>query len=276
MRLRIDHTTTYRYEPPAGGVIQILRMTPRSFESQYVVDWQIFVSTDSRLQMHQDAFGNITHLLSHGPLAELTIHVEGVVETSDNNGVLRGAEERFPPSLFLRTTALTEVNEEMRALAGDLSRQAGDDVLGFLHALMLRITAQMSYDPDPMRSGTDTSAAEAFAAGRGACQDYAHIFIACARNAGVPARFVSGHFLRRDLAPSRQAGHAWAEAYVPKLGWVGFDPANAISTTDAHVRVAVALDHLGAAPVRGTRYGGGSESLEVAVRIQQAGRQSQS
>lgn len=274
MRLRIDHTTTYRYEPPAGGVIQVLRMTPRSFESQYVVDWQIFVSTDSRLQMHQDAFGNITHLLSHGPLANLTIHVEGVVETSDASGVVRGTEERFPPSLFLRTTPLTETSEEMRILAHDLRRQSGEDVLGFLHALMLQIEAHMSYENDPTASGSN--AAEAFALGRGVCQDYAHIFVACARNAGVPARFVSGHFLRSDVAPSRQTGHAWAEAYVPKLGWVGFDPANTVSTTDAHVRVAVALDHLGAAPVRGTRYGGGSESLEVAVRIQQAGRQSQS
>jgi transglutaminase-like putative cysteine protease len=274
MRLRIDHTTTYRYEPPAGGVIQILRMTPRSFDSQYVVDWQIFVSTDTRLQMHHDAFGNITHLLSDGPLTDLTIHVEGIVETSDSSGVLRGTEERFPPSLFLRTTELTEANEEMRALAGDLRRQAGEDVLGFLHALMLQIDAHMTYETDPTASGGN--AAEAFALGRGVCQDYAHIFIACARIAGVPARFASGHVLRSDLALTRQAGHAWAEAYVPKLGWVGFDPANSICTTDAHVRVAIGLDYLGAAPVRGTRYGGGSESLEVAVSIQQAGRQSQS
>lgn len=274
MRLRIDHTTTYRYEPPAGGVIQILRMTPRSFESQYVVDWQIFVSTDSRLQMHHDAFGNVTHLLSHGPLADLTIHVEGVVETSDSSGVLRGTEERFPPSLYLRTTPLTEADAPMRTLAGELRAEAGDDVLGFLHALMLRIAAHMSHDAD--RGWSDVDAATAFALRRGACQDYAHIFIACARNAGVPARFVSGHLLRRDAGAAGQGGHAWAEAHVPKLGWVGFDPVSAMSTTDAHVRVAVALDHLGAAPVRGTRFGGGAESLDVAVKVQQAGRQNQS
>lgn len=274
MRLRIDHTTTYRYEPPADGVIQILRMTPRSFESQYVADWQIFVSTDQRLQMHHDAFGNITHLFSHGPLADLTIHVEGVVETSDSSGVLRGTEERFPPSLYLRTTPLTEADAQMRGLVGDLHSATGGDVLGFLHALMLRIAAHMSYDAD--QAPSDTSAAAAFERRRGACQDFAHIFIACARSAGVPARFVSGHLLRRDADAAGQGGHAWAEAHVPKLGWVGFDPVSAMSTTDAHVRVAVALDHLGAAPVRGTRVGGGAESLEIAVKVQQAGRQSQS
>ena len=103
------------------------------------------------------------------------------------------------------------------------------------------------------------------------CQDYAHIFIACARTGGVPARFVAGHFLRSDGMVHQQAGHAWAEAFVPDLGWVGFDPANAICTTDAHARVAIGLDYLGAAPVRGTRYGGGMETLTVAVKVDQAG-----
>ena len=64
---------------------------------------------------------------------------------------------------------------------------------------------------------------------------------------------------------------------MPDLGWVGFDPANGICTTDAHARVAIGLDYLGAAPVRGTRYGGGTETLSVAVRVEQAGAaQSQS
>ena len=111
---------------------------------------------------------------------------------------------------------------------------------------------------------------------RGVCQDYAHIFIACARSGGVPARFVAGHFLRSDGMVNQQAGHAWAEAFVPDLGWVGFDPANGICTTDAHARVAIGLDYLGAAPVRGTRYGGGKETLSVAVKVDQAGRQGQS
>src|SRR6266487_4339197 len=230
MRLRIAHTTSYRYEPPTTGVIQILRMTPGSHDGQYVAEWQIDVSTDSRLDVHQDAFGNVTHVLTYGPIADLTITVEGLIETHDTGGVLRGTDERFPPSLFLRATALTEVNPAMAT----------------------------------------------FARKRGVCQDYAHIFIACARSGGVPARFVSGHFLRSDGTANQAAGHAWAEAFVPDLGWVGFDPANGICTTDAHARVAIGLDYLGAAPVRGTRYGGGSETLSVAVRVDQAGRQSQS
>ena len=82
-------------------------------------------------------------------------------------------------------------------------------------------------------------------------------------------------FYRADGVTAQDAGHAWAEAYVDKLGWVGFDPTNGISPTDAHVRVAVGLDYLGAAPVRGTRYGGGGETLEVTRQCRSGQRQSQ-
>jgi transglutaminase-like putative cysteine protease len=273
MRLRISHTTTYLYEPPATSVIQILRMTPGSHDGQYVAEWQIDVSTDSRLDVHEDAFGNVTHVLSHGPLADLTITVGGLIETHDTGGVLKGTDERFPPGLFLRATSLTEVNPAMANFAHELRAESEHDALGFLHTLMTQINEHMTFDEDPTNSGT--SAVEAFTLKRGVCQDYAHIFIACARTAGVPARFVSGHFLRSDGMVNQEAGHAWAEAYVPDLGWVGFDPANCICTTDAHARVAIGLDYLGAAPVRGTRYGGGAETLKVAVKVDQAGRPGQ-
>lgn len=273
MRLRIAHSTTYHYDPPASGVIQVLRLTPGSHDGQYVANWQIDTSTDSRLEMHHDAFGNIMHVLTHGALSDLTVSVAGLIETHDTGGVLKGTDERFPPSLFLRTTPLTGANKEMRDFAGGLRAEADKDTLGFLHALLTQLHDYMTFDTDPTHTGT--SAAEAFAIRRGVCQDYAHIFIACARSAGVPARFVSGHFLRSDGVVHQDAGHAWAEAFVEGLGWIGFDSANGICTTDAHVRVAIGLDYLGAAPVRGTRFGGGRETLSVAVKVDQAGRQSQ-
>jgi transglutaminase-like putative cysteine protease len=84
----------------------------------------------------------------------------------------------------------------------------------------------------------------------------------------MPARYVSGHLKRSDELVEQSAGHAWAEAFVPDLGWVGFDPTNGVSVTDAHVRVAVGFDYLGAAPVRGSRQGGGGETLDVAIRVE--------
>jgi transglutaminase-like putative cysteine protease len=274
MRLRIQHITNYRYEPAATGVIQILRLTPGSHDGQYVAEWQIDVSTDSRLDMHEDAFGNVTHVMTHGAIEDLTITVGGLIETHDTGGVLRGTDERFPPSLFLRPTSLTSVNPAMENFARELRTESEGDALGFLHSLMTQVSEHMTFDEDPTNTGT--SAIEAFALKRGVCQDYAHIFIACARSGGVPARFVSGHFLRSDGMVNQQAGHAWAEAYVPNLGWVGFDPANCICITEAHARIAIGLDYLGAAPVRGTRYGGGNETLTVSVKVDQAGRPGQS
>jgi len=131
----------------------------------------------------------------------------------------------------------------------------------------------MTYDTDPTH--TATTAAEAFALKRGVCQDLTHVFLSAARSAGVPARDVSGYFRRNDGVTDQDAGHAWAEAFVPRLGWVAFDPANGMCATDAHIRVAVGLDYLGAAPVRGTRYGGMEETLSVLIRVVQASWQTQ-
>src|SRR3954466_4329168 len=161
MRLRILHTTTYRYEPQATSVIQILRMTPGSHDGQYVGEWQIDVSTDTKTEPHEDAFGNVTHVLSCGPVGDIKITAEGLIETHDTGGVLRGADERFPAGMFLRSTALTAVNPSMASFTRELRSESQDDVLGFLHALMVQINDHMTFDPDPTNTGT--SAAEAFA-----------------------------------------------------------------------------------------------------------------
>src|SRR3954467_2539687 len=124
MRLRIAHSTRYRYEPPATGLIQILRMTPGDHDGQYVAEWQIAVSTDSRLDVHQDAFGNVNHVLTHGPIADLTINAEGLIETPDTGGVRGGTDERFPPSLFLRSTSLTELNPAMTLFSRELRSES--------------------------------------------------------------------------------------------------------------------------------------------------------
>lgn len=272
MRIRISHATIYHYDTPPTSVTQMLRLTPRNHDGQYVANWRIDVSQDCLLHQHDDAFGNVTHsFTAEGPFDTLTVAVEGEVDTQDTHGVLSGEIERFPPSLFLRETALTEPDSAIVELAQ--AAHAKGDTLTTLHRLLSALNAEMTFDPVPTQTGT--TAAEAFGLHRGVCQDITHIFIAAARQLGIPARYVGGHFYRADGAMTQDAGHAWAEAYVEKLGWVGFDPTNGISTTDAHVRVAVGLDYLGAAPVRGTRYGGTGETLKVAVQVEQARLQTQ-
>jgi transglutaminase-like putative cysteine protease len=126
MRIAISHDTIYRYDKPARSVIQILRLTPRNHEGQYVTDWRVAVSADCRLDRREDAFGNITHsFTADGPLDELIIHVEGQVGIDNTGGVMKGTIERFPPDLFLRETALTAIDEAIAATARRIQAESG-------------------------------------------------------------------------------------------------------------------------------------------------------
>ena len=244
--------------------IQVLRLTPRGYDGQFIANWRIDIDHDCRLDTSTDAFGNVVHGFTvEGPLHGLVITAEGEIETSDTQGVTSGQVERFPLDVFLRDTSLTGSDEDIRAFAQEIAATTGPDRLTVLHGLMQNIRDRLRFDVDATDTGT--SAIEAFHHSHGVCQDFAHVFISAARHLGVPARYVSGYLYRSDRPHGQEAGHAWAEAFVEDLGWVGFDPANAVSPTEAYVRVAVGLDYLGAAPVRGTRYGGTGEALAVRV-----------
>ncbi len=274
MRIRVSHATTYTYDTPPTGVTQLLRKTPRNHDGQYVLNWRLDLSEDCLLHQHEDAFGNITHsFTAEGPFTDLTVAVEGEVDTQDTGGMVTGTLERFPPSLFLRDTPLTEPDAAITEFAAAARTAADGDILAQLHDLLRALHEEVTFDTDPTR--TTTTAAEAFKLRRGVCQDLAHVFIAAVRGLGVPARYVGGHFYRSDGITAQEAGHAWAEAFVENLGWVGFDPTHGMCITEAYVRIAVGLDYLGAAPVRGTRFGGSGETLKVAVHVDQAQRQSQ-
>src|ERR1700722_15497675 len=118
MRLRIAQSSVYRYDPPTAGVIQVLRLTPRNHDGQYIQRWHIDVVPDARLAAHEDAFGHISHVFTaDGPLEELRVEVDGEVEAQNANGGGRGTFERFPPSLFLRDTALTQAAGAIRDFA---------------------------------------------------------------------------------------------------------------------------------------------------------------
>jgi transglutaminase-like putative cysteine protease len=274
MRIRIAHETVYRYDTPATRAIQILRLTPRNHDGQYVVRWRVEVSEDCRVEPREDSFGNVTHTFTvDGPISELAVRVAGEVETQDTHGIMRGSREKFPPSFYLRQTDLTAPDQAIVAWADDVSDRARRPALETLHAMQQHIYATFKFDVDA--TATSTTASQAFANKHGVCQDYAHIFCSAARHLKIPARYVGGYFLRGDGVVDTESGHAWTEAFLPDLGWIAFDPANGICATEAHVRVAVGLDYLGAAPVRGTRYGGVGEAMAVKVTVDQASRQSQ-
>ncbi|MFD1951072.1 transglutaminase domain-containing protein [Sphingomonas arantia] len=272
MRLSILHRTTYTYSQPQTRLMQLLRMTPSSHIGQHVVDWHIDIDRDARLRYRRDGFGNETAMLYvDGPVDTITLTVAGEILTEDTAGIVQAANEPLPPLVYLRATPLTELDEGLATFARELAPDASP--LDRAHALNRGIGERMRFDTGTM--DVERAAATAFAAGHGVCQDMAHVFIAGARVLGLPARYVSGHLFRRDGASDQPAAHAWAEAYIEGIGWIGFDPANAICPDDAYVRVAVGLDYREAAPVSGARTGGGMETLDVGVRVALSQIQSQ-
>jgi transglutaminase-like putative cysteine protease len=267
MRLRVAHTIVRRFEPPAPGVTQLLRLTPRNHEGQHVISWRIDVSEDARLSAHEDAFGNLTHVFSAaGPLETLRISVDGEVETQNSDGVVRGTVERFSPSLFLRDTPLTQADQRIGDFARDVRDAKKGNILDELHLLLDRLHQEMRGEEEPSQTEAAT-AAEVFLRKRGVARDLTHIFIGAARSLAIPARFVAGYLCVGGV--EQRSGHAWAEAYVPNLGWIGFDPVKGVCTTEAYIRVAIGLDALGAIAVRGAHSGGGAEKLAVAIEVNQ-------
>lgn len=265
MLVKISHVSRYAYAGNARYTVQSLRLTPPSFAGQTVVSWRIVAPGIETATQFQDAFGNIAHLTSiTGEHDLIECRAEGVVETEDRAGIVRGLAENVPLRVFLRETDRTKPDDAIRDLSG--TARKGSQIDG-LHALMHAVRDKVAYEIGVTHA--HTSAAEALADGRGVCQDHAHVFIAAARAAGIPARYVNGYFLSGGDEAS-EAHHAWAEAYVDALGWVGFDPANRLCPTENYVRLATGLDAPSAAPIRGTRRGGANEALDVLVEVQQA------
>ena len=261
MQLRIVHDTHYRYGQAASLIIQALRMWPAPSAGQEVKDWQVDVDGRPLQPTCTDGFGNqvATHTIDH-MVESVRLSVRGRVDTHDLHGV-HGGKELLPPMFFLTATELTVCTPQIVELARAAAVKGSE--LERLHRLSNAVRDHVDYLPHLTHA--ETTAAEAFAAGAGVCQDHAHVLISAARSVDFPARYVSGYLFSVDDAAA--ASHAWAEIFVSDLGWVGFDAANRQSPDERYVRIASGRDYRDAAPVRGVHQGGLAETLEVEVTI---------
>lgn len=270
MRLTVRHATTYTYEPPADRCALRLRLYPPAFDSQRILNWTVSVNGQAVPPLLSTATGDresIWTCLAGAP--EIAVVAAGEIETSDTAGVVRGLKETVRPQMFLRTTPLTEADAKITALASEI---AAGKPLDRMHALFNAVADAIAYKPGT--TSANTTAAQALKAGKGVCQDHAHVFISAARTMKVPARYVVGYLFALDGKMTET--HAWAEAFVPEIGWVGFDPANRLCPTDRYVRLACGLDAADAAPIRGNVSGASQERLSASVDIGEAAGQSQS
>jgi transglutaminase-like putative cysteine protease len=245
MLLKIHHRTQYRFEAPVPYGLQRLRLIPKENAAQKILRWNRTIEGGT---VQADYFD---------------FHNNHVLLVSIDEGTHEIVVGHVPLWYFLRPTRLTEPSREIQAIARSA---AGDDELATLHALSAKILEQVRYDIG--HTDADTTADAALAAGHGVCQDHAHIFIAAARTLGFPARYVSGYLMLTDRI-EQEASHAWAEAHVEGLGWVGFDVSNGISPDTRYVRIATGADYAEAAPVAGLSYGGGEQQMQVRLAVEQ-------
>ncbi len=266
MRLSIRHTTRYRFDLPVVHALQRLRLVPKQTQGQEILDWSMEYENAREELQFEDQHHNTTTLVSvEQGTREVTITCRGQVDTHDHAGVIGNHAGHLPLWSFLTQSKLTRPGPGMRKFIGEM-RKSGADRLEMLHELSRAILHQVEYTLGATHPGT--SAEESFAARAGVCQDHAHIFIGSARAMDIPARYVSGYLMMNDRV-EQDATHAWAEAYIEGLGWVGFDVSNGISPDTRYVRVATGRDYRDAAPVTGISFGNTTQVLEVDVAVEQ-------
>ncbi len=266
MKLSIRHTTRYSFAEPVVHALQRLRLTPKETQGQEILDWAMeYDNAQPELEYDDQHFNTVTLVAVDPGATDVTITCKGTVKTEDNAGVIGRHSGHLPLWSFLGQTKLTKPGPKLRALIRALPHSP-DDKLEYLHVLSAAIQEQVRYETG--QTNVTTSAEQAVEAGHGVCQDHAHIFIGAARAADIPARYISGYLMMNDRI-EQEASHAWAEAHIDGLGWVGFDISNGISPDPRYVRVATGRDYRDAAPVTGISFGSTEQLLTVDVAVEQ-------
>ncbi|MHA7819510.1 MAG: transglutaminase family protein [Erythrobacter sp.] len=267
MRLAIRHTTHYSFSEPVVHALQRLRLTPKETQGQSIIDWKMqYENAHRELEYDDQNFNTVTLIAVEPGVSEVTVTCSGTVQTQDQAGVIGQHSGHMPLWSFLSQTRLTKPGPKLRALMRNLDGPVDGEKLDYLHALSSAIHDSVAY-----QTGTTmvtTTAEEAVSDGSGVCQDHAHIFIGAARAVDIPARYVSGYLMMNDRI-EQEATHAWAEAHIEGLGWVGFDVSNGISPDPRYVRVATGRDYRDAAPVTGISFGSTEQALTVGVEVEQ-------
>jgi transglutaminase-like putative cysteine protease len=277
VRLEVVHTTRFRYSGKIAETVMELRVRPLDGLGQHCRDFDLRITPRSAVGSYRDGFGNHVHYFNHlAPHDQIAVVSRSLVETgSFPNLPLPGSgsggtpsaygQDGFPEDFLDSRPPVVQV-AGVRRLA-DRFRPAdledGAAVEAALDALTEHIHARFEYRPDI--TTVYTAVDEVLKLRSGVCQDFAHLFLAVARAMGVAARYVSGYITRVDGHVGHGASHAWAEAWIPGRGWIGYDPTNPVKAGDHHVRVAVGRDYRDVAPTRGVYLGAATEALEVAV-----------
>ena len=286
MRYNIRHVTRFTYESPISESVMEARVQPRSEGLQRCLQFALITTPSSRIRMYQDPDGNVVHHFDiPGRISRLSVVAEALVDSTPSAPLPDALDysawteletaarsgtfwEMLNPSPFARPTALLD------AFAAEIGANRDADPLTTLRKLNDDLFSRLTYTPKSTR--VDSPIDEALESRRGVCQDFTHIMIALVRGHGIPCRYVSGYLFQEPEDGVRSpegSTHAWAEAWLPGLEWVGFDPTNRLVAGHRHIRVAVGRDYADVPPTRGVFKGLSAmrSELSVAVRVGASG-----
>lgn len=275
----IRHITKFKYSAPISENVMDVRMQPRTDEHQQSIDFYLYVQPNTKVFIYQDYLNNTIHHFSiPGLHKELSLKAEAVVNVT--------APEPLPAALteadwaavdglsisaehwdMCTPSPFTQPSPILQSLAEELNVTRRADPLTVLRELNEGIHRTFTYSPEA--TNVDSPIDEAIAQRRGVCQDYAHVMLALIRNfLHLPCRYVSGYLYHRQSDQSVSAAtHAWVEVFLPKLGWVGFDPTNNLLAGERHIRAAIGRDYHEVPPTRGIFKGSAESELSVSVYV---------
>ena len=263
--LRIEHETSYTYPAGLSNAVLQVRLSPKSSEGQQIENWQCVIVGGKKEFSFTDHNGNLVFLVTSLPgTKEIKIISMGVVKVFDQNGIAGCAQSPAPEWFYKNQTSLTDLGNLTDKFTDECAGEPG--TVSWLHDLSGAIEGQVKYKI--AETEVNSSAVNAVRKGLGVCQDHAHIFIGCCRSLGIPSRYVSGYLLL-DNNKEQTAMHAWAEAFIPSLGWVGFDVSNGVAPDSKYLRIAQGSDYNDVAPIKGTVFGGLEEVMSVKLIVQQ-------
>lgn len=275
-RLRIEHTTGFAYQGDVSASYNEARMLPSSSDSQFVLSSSLDIEPSSAVNQYVDYFGTrvaaFDVLSSHG---DLTITARSLVEVRPRpiqhadiswDDLRREVGRSIETVEQLGQTARTRPHPEVAELARSIAAQH-DRPGEAAHAIAVAVGDAVEYMHGI--TGVHSTASEAWEARQGVCQDIAHITLGALREAGIPARYVSGYLHPNADAPVGVAvtgeSHAWVEWFAGS--WQGFDPTNNIEIGDRHVLVGRGRDYNDVPPLRGVYAGPFKSHLHVKVTI---------
>ena len=277
----IRHLTRFRYSQPVSESIMETRMHPRSDARQHCLAFSLSVSPRCRVFSYRDHYGNnVQHFDIPGEHDQLVILAESLVEqhvvdtvpaflAPDAWGALDALVDSGDYVEMLLPSTFTQSSPALLNLIEKFNVVRRDDPLMLVHEINRAIYEYFEYVPRSTR--VDSPIDEAIQSRQGVCQDFAHTMIALLRHVGIPARYVSGYLYRGREDHDRStpdATHAWVEALLPHLDWVGFDPTNYLIAYNRHIRTAVGRDYADVPPTHGIFRGSADSELYVAVQVE--------